>query len=156
MVLKIDKILYNILMSNKTVKTAPLLKRLKERGWRITVQRRTVAEVLTGNNLHLTAEEVFRRAKEDIPEISRATVYNILGDLVGMGEIGELQFCTGSTLYDPNAPVPHHHMVCTQCGKIYDVQPKGINQLDLPKEVKHGFSIDRIEVVFRGQCSACS
>lgn len=138
------------------IKTEPLLKRLKDRGWRITVQRRTVAEVLTGRNLHLTAEEVFRRAKKAVPEISRATVYNVLGDLVSMGEVGEVQFGSGSAVYDPNFPVPHHHIVCTRCGKIYDVQPEGIDRLGIPEDKKDGFILDRVEVIFRGRCTECA
>ncbi|MFP4383509.1 MAG: Fur family transcriptional regulator [Spirochaetia bacterium] len=142
-------------MNSKTIQTPPLMERLRDRGWRITVQRRTVAEVLTGRNIHLTAEEVFRRAKESVPEISRATVYNILGDLVTMGEVGEVQFGAGSTIYDPNSPTPHHHLVCTRCGKVYDVMPKGLDQLELPKSQKEEFILDRVEVIFRGRCSRC-
>ncbi|MCY0924615.1 transcriptional repressor, partial [Streptomyces sp. H27-G5] len=67
-----------------------LLGRLRGRGWRMTSQRRVVAEVLDGDHVHLTADEVHARAVERLPEISRATVYNALGELVVLGEVREL------------------------------------------------------------------
>ena len=48
----------------------------------MTAQRRVVAEVLDGEHVHLTADEVHARAVAKLPEISRATVYNTLGELV--------------------------------------------------------------------------
>src|SRR5689334_13495791 len=67
-----------------------LLERLRGRGWRMTSQRRVVAEVLDGDHVHLTADEVHARAAERLPEISRATVYNALGELVSLGEVIEV------------------------------------------------------------------
>lgn len=62
-----------------------LLERLRGRGWRMTSQRRVVAEVLDGEHVHYTADEVHARAAQRLPEISRATVYNTLGELVSSG-----------------------------------------------------------------------
>ena len=90
-----------------------------------------------------------------MPEISRATVYNALGELVDMGELQEVQIEPGPALYDPNAPTPHHHLVCKNCGKIYDIHPRGVEQLELAPEDRDGFSLERVEVVFRGRCAEC-
>ena len=51
-----------------------LVQRLRDRGWRLTVQRRVVAEVLAGDHVHLTADAVHGRAQLVLPEISLATV----------------------------------------------------------------------------------
>ena len=72
------------------VDEASLLERLRTRGWRVTPQRRAVAEVLTGDHVHLTADEVHERARARLPEVSLATVYNTLGELVDMGEVLEI------------------------------------------------------------------
>jgi len=53
-----------------------LVLRLRARGWRITAQRRVVAEVLAGEHIHLTADAVYSQARQLLPEISLATVYN--------------------------------------------------------------------------------
>jgi len=62
-----------------------------------------VTEVLDGDHLHLTAEAVHGRARERLPEISLATVYNTLNELVAMGEVLEISGAGGAKRYDPNA-----------------------------------------------------
>ncbi len=86
-----------------------LLERLRGRGWRMTAQRRVVAEVLDGEHVHLTADEVHSRAVAKLPEISRATVYNTLGELVSLGEVLEVatdRAPSGTTQRAPPAPPP--------------------------------------------------
>ena len=58
----------------------PFTQGLRDRGRRITPQRRAVAEVLVGENMHLAAEQVFESARRLVPEISLATVYNTLNE----------------------------------------------------------------------------
>jgi Fur family ferric uptake transcriptional regulator len=115
-----------------------------------------VAEVLVGDHVHLTAEELHDLARERLPEISRATVYNTLNELVAMGEVSEVRAGTGVTRYDPNVHIRHHHLVCTGCGAILDVRPEGIAGLRLTGHDRHGFSVDDVEVVFRGRCPDCA
>ena len=88
-----------------------LLERLRGRGWRLTSQRRVVAEVLDGDHVHLTADEVHARAAQRLPEISRATVYNTLGELVSLGEVAEVSTDGRAKRYDPNA----HPRTSTWC-----------------------------------------
>ena len=111
-----------------------LLERLRGRGWRMTAQRRVVAEVLDGDHVHLTADEVHARAVDRLPEISRATVYNTLGELVALGEVLEVATDRRAKRYDPNAHRPHQHLVCAQCGAIRDVHPAGDPLADLPDD----------------------
>ncbi|MFJ2111042.1 Fur family transcriptional regulator [Streptomyces sp. NPDC087850] len=134
-----------------------LLERLRERGWRMTVQRRVVAEVLDdGDHIHLTADEVHARAVARLPEISRATVYNTLGEMVTLGEVIEVSTDRRAKRYDPNAHRPHHHLVCARCGAIRDVHPSGDPLADLPTGERFGFTISGVEVTYRGLCPNCS
>ena len=41
--------------------STPLLERLRAVGWRLTPQRRVIAEAMGGDHVHLTAEEVLER-----------------------------------------------------------------------------------------------
>src|SRR3954451_8285177 len=100
-----------------------LLERLRGRGWRLTSQRRVVAEVLNGDHVHLTADDVHARAGRRLPEISRATVYNTLNELVALGEVLEVGTDARAKRYDPNARSAHQHLVCNACGTIRDVHP---------------------------------
>ena len=85
----------------------------------MTKQRELVLEVVRANKEHHTAAEIFAIAKMQMPTISRATVYNNLKTLENMGLIRRI---TGDDAFDryDSAFVPHGHMVCTECGKMWD------------------------------------
>jgi Fur family ferric uptake transcriptional regulator len=133
-----------------------LLERLRERGWRMTAQRRVVAEVLDGDHVHLTADEVHARASSRLPEISRATVYNTLGEMVSIGEIIEVATHGRAKRYDPNAHRPHQHLVCSNCGTIRDVHPHGDPLAALPAGERFGFAVSEVQVTYRGLCPDCA
>ncbi|MDX3236826.1 transcriptional repressor [Streptomyces sp. ME03-5709C] len=133
-----------------------LLERLRGRGWRMTSQRRVVAEVLDGDHVHLTADEVHARAARLLPEISRATVYNTLGELVLLGEVVEVSTDGRAKRYDPNAHRPHQHLVCSRCGTVRDVHPTGDPLADLPPAERFGFTVSRAEVTYWGLCPSCA
>jgi Fur family ferric uptake transcriptional regulator len=132
-----------------------LIDRLRQRDWRLTAQRRVVAEVLIGEHVHLTAEAVHLRARALLPEISLATVYNTLNELVAMGEVREVQAGEGPRRYDPNVTFPHQHLQCVRCGTLWDVEPAGAAGLALPAEQQRGFRLLDVDIVFRGLCPDC-
>jgi Fe2+ or Zn2+ uptake regulation protein len=132
-----------------------LLERLRSRGWRLTPQRRAVAEVLRGEHVHLSAEVVHEQARRRLPEISLATVYNTLNELVAMGEVIEVTAGEGAKRYDPNVGVRHQHLHCVRCNELLDVRPVGERSLRLPAAQRHGYEIIDMEIVFRGLCPDC-
>ena len=121
----------------------------------MTPQRRVVAEVLDGEHVHLSAEAVHGRSQLRLPEISLATVYNTLNELVAMGEVLELSTGPGPKRYDPNVRVAHHHLVCTSCGDVRDVHPRGLADLRLEGDEAAGYQVAGVDVVFRGLCANC-
>lgn len=133
-----------------------LLERLRDRGWRLTAQRRVVAEVLEGDHVHYTADEVHARATGRLPEIARATVYNTLSELVSIGEVIEVSTDGRAKRYDPNARHSHQHLVCSSCGTIRDVHPAGDPLAVLPEAERYGFTIADATVTYRGTCPSCT
>jgi Fur family ferric uptake transcriptional regulator len=138
------------------VKRGPtLLERLRRRrGWRLTAQRRVVAEVLDGEHVHLTPDEVLQRARQRLPEISLATVYNALNELVALGEVRVVETGRGRVRYDPNVDRPHDHLVCLGCGALRDVYPRG--RLSLPPSQRFGHRVVGRETTFKGYCRRCA
>ena len=130
-----------------------LVERLRERGWRLTAQRRVIAEAMAGEHVHLTADEVLERAQRALPEVSRATVYNTLNEMVSIGEVLEITHADGRKRYDPNATERHQHLLCVGCGRMMDVHA---DEPHLPADQHHGFEVHDIEVTFRGRCPECA
>lgn len=130
----------------------PLVERLRHRGWRLTAQRRVIAEAMTGEHVHLTADEVLERSRAALPEVSRACVYNTLNELVELGELLELTHDDGRKRYDPNVTDRHHHLVCVECGRMLDVH---VDDPRLAADQRHGFEVVDVEVTFRARCPAC-
>lgn len=131
---------------------AALIDRLRHRGWKLTAQRRVIAEAMTGDHVHMTADEVLIRAREALPEVSRATVYNTLNEMVTIGELLEITHADGRKRYDPNVSERHHHLLCIECGRMLDVHA---DDPLLPADQRHGYELLGVEVTFRARCPGC-
>ena len=128
-----------------------LVERLEAAGLRLTAQRRAIAEALDGPDRHVGADELLDRARVTIPEIGRATVYKAVAAFVATGEVSEFVSPGEPTRYDPNAHVPHHHLVCQSCGSITDI----VVDDDLLTLAPDGFVAEAAELVLHGRCAAC-
>jgi Fe2+ or Zn2+ uptake regulation protein len=127
--------------------------KIRAAGLRVTPQRRAVWSAFGhGEGGHLTADEVFARARTELPELSRATVYNTLAAFVGAGMLQAVE-SRGAVLYDPNPDPDHHHFRCRGCDRLYDVHVAGVEDLRVSEEA---FVVDRRTVLLRGLCPACS
>jgi Fe2+ or Zn2+ uptake regulation protein len=127
---------------------------LKAQGRRVTPQRRAIIQALVENHSHPTAEQVLTRVRGNMPNLSPATVYNTLHELVDIGVLQELDLGLGERHYDV-FPANHAHLVCSRCGRIEDV-PCNSEALMPSSEHMHGFLLKECNVVFRGYCPACA
>ncbi len=130
----------------------PLLsERLTTSGLRFTRQREHVYRVLLGKPDHPVADEVFRRAKREMPDISLATVYNCLDALVQCGLVRKVQLDRGASRFCPNMQ-EHCHFCCDVCDRVFDVEmPAARAPVSMPK----GFKASRYELAVRGVCADC-
>lgn len=129
------------------------MEKLRDAGLRITPQRRAVWSVFEGEpGEHLTADEVFGLARRELPELSRATVYNTLAILVDLGLLRTVE-SRSAVLYDSNPDPAHHHFRCRDCGRLYDVRVDGIEGLGISDGRK--FAVDSKAVMLGGLCPAC-
>src|SRR5262249_24443842 len=88
-----------------------ILRQMDSENLGLTKQRRAVLSVIRASNEHLTANEVFERARQLLPGIAFATVYNSLRYLKDEGLIGEVRFGADSTRYDRTLK-RHDHAIC--------------------------------------------
>ena len=130
-----------------------LTQELRLRGLKVTPQRQAIFRALASSTVHPTAESVYATLSAEMPTISLRTVYQTLNDLVAMGELATVDVGTGSTRFDPTLE-PHHHLVCTACGRIEDVHVPGVV---VPRPDEAGsFEVTSTEIVFRGRCASCA
>ena len=126
-----------------------LTERLNTGGFRFTPQRQQVYDVLLQKRDHPTAEEVFIRAKRQMPEISHATVYNCLDALVKCGLARQVTLDRGATRFCPNMH-EHCHFYCDSCDTVFDV--------DLPAQtmkLPRGFKARHFDIAIHGTCPDC-
>jgi len=133
------------------LKNHKLNEHLATSGFRFTPQREHVYSVLLQKRDHPTAEQVFIRAKHDMPEISMATVYNCLDALVKCGLVRQVTLDRGATHFCPNMS-EHCHFYCDNCDKVFDISLPSKTGLPLPK----GFRAEHFEIAIHGRCPACA
>ena len=125
--------------------------RLATSGFRFTPQREHVYAVLLQKRDHPTAEEVFIRAKREMPDISMATVYNCLDALVKCGLARQVTLERGAARFCPNMR-EHCHFYCDTCESVFDIELPPEAGMPLPK----GFKAERYAVTIHGRCPACA
>lgn len=123
-------------------------------GLPVTTQRRVVLESILDRTDHPTADQVYEQVKERLPGLSRTTVYRILDTLVELGTIHKTCHPGSAARFDPMTQ-RHHHLVCTRCESIIDVEGQDLGTVNLPDVRALGFEIDDYHIHFRGVCAAC-
>ena len=117
----------------------------------MTKQRAVILEVIRSDMCHHTADEIFTLAKEKLPGISRATVYNNLKVLEAEKLIRRITGDALSDRYD-NSYVPHGHMICEECGKVRDFDLRNFDK-QLSEAIGSEFSSYELKV--RYTCDEC-
>ncbi len=110
-----------------------------------------IEKVVTESKEHLTAEQVFLKAKRLTPKISMATVYNNLNNLIREKRIKKIATSDGADRFDNL--IPHAHLVCEKCGGITDVMLDDICD-DL--STKLGIDVTSYDLKINYVCPKCS
>ena len=127
---------------------------------RYSKQRNLVLNILRENPVHPTAEWIFEKAKEEMPGIGVATVYRNLNALVEAGEIERIPGIDGVDRFDGNH-MPHYHMKCNACGKLFDLEPESEAALQrMETVIRETFPMEAVEItlntmLLKGTCGQC-
>ncbi|MDB4967009.1 MAG: Peroxide stress regulator [Myxococcales bacterium] len=121
---------------------------LREHGIQPSAQRLAVAGYVLSTDEHPSAEEVLRRAKAQLPMISRATVYNTLNLFCKKGLVRQLVLAEGNVVFDCNVEL-HHHFIDVDTGTIHDVPWKAVRVSNMDRIP--GYDVEEYMVVMRGK-----
>jgi Fe2+ or Zn2+ uptake regulation protein len=131
-----------------------LLEQFRQKGLKITPQRRVILELLAQDDSHPTVDEVYQRVLSIMPDVSRTTVYNTFRELCDLGELTPVHdLSEGGQRYDTNGE-EHHHLYCVRCHALVDID-HGFAGLTLAPEEASGYRILSRQVTFHGVCPDC-
>lgn len=92
----------------------------------MTKQQQLIMDIIYGSYRHLSAEQIFTAAKEQMPHIAFGTIYRNLSSMVSENMIRRIPMGEGEPdRYDRNV-IEHGHAVCTVCGEMCDVDTSGL------------------------------
>lgn len=120
----------------------------------VTRQRRAVFKSVLHRDDHPSADEIYAAVRRQLPQISRMTVYRILGNFVALGLLTKTSHPGSVARFDPKTQ-QHHHLVCRDCGAIVDWEDARLDRLVWPDVRRLGFEIEDYHIHFRGRCAAC-
>ena len=129
--------------------------RLTAAGERVTRQRLLVADALAASGRRLTAEELYRSLRRRDPAIGRATVFRTLETLVEAGVARRLELDGHVYAYVACLPAHHHHIACTRCGRVEEIDEAYVTPIAERLADEMGFEIDDARLDFYGRCATC-
>ena len=137
------------------METTDLLRALRERGLRMTPQRRAiVAEVLRAQG-HISPTAIARRVQAQMPGVNASTVYRTLSLLEEVGVLQHSHVESGAEYH--RAEEAHHvHLTCRRCGRDDELSLEEAGRLRQLIRRHHGFQADLTHFAITGLCADCA
>lgn len=140
--------------------TIEYIKKLfKKKGYKFTIQKKIILEVLLENKEHKNAKQIHDKVKNQ--NIGITTVYRTLNLFTELDIVKEINI-SGTSYYEIKifSKNPFHiHFKCLKCNSIIDINNKDINLncLDLKQKVESVSNLDiyDINIMFTGLCKSC-
>jgi Fur family peroxide stress response transcriptional regulator len=123
-------------------------------GLAATHQRQVIYEAVVATAGHHSPDAVYTEVRRRTPSISLATVYKNLRLFVEHGLLREVNPHTSTLLVEGNLE-PHHHLVCTRCKAVQDIEGDFINYKKLSRLAPRGFDLAQPLVEVFGLCRRC-
>jgi len=126
----------------------------REHGLKVTPQRIAIYRELLNSATHPAADTIYQIVKKEYTNISFDTVNRTLLTFAKIGLVEVVETFGGAKRFDPNV-TNHHHIHCTQCGKILDFYSRAYDNLAVPDGVYEQFQVVSKRVILKGICKEC-
>lgn len=127
---------------------------IRAAGLRVTESRRAVYEALR-QHPHATAETVHDSVSQVLASTSLQSVYNALSDFTAAGLVRRIEPAGHPMMFELRVDDNHHHLVCTRCGDVSDVDCATGHAPCLTPVDARGYRVAVAEVTYWGLCAAC-
>ncbi len=136
-------------------KSGELISRLRGQGFRLTPQRMMILSAIEDGKGHICAEEIYAKVTAKYPHVNISTVYRTLELLKKLGMVIETDLGDGRLRYHSTDKGHHHHLVCTECGAIIDIDESTLVRLQDVLLHQYNFSAGLKHVAIFGLCEKC-
>ena len=127
---------------------------LKEKGLRVTLQRRIILDYIHDNKDHITAESIINHVHSKFPQVNKSTIYRTL-DLLEKNDCVFKSKSQDKTIYHHAEEGHHHHLICNRCGKTFDYDEDVLLPVRKKLEKTLGFQINFNHLIMNGLCKEC-
>lgn len=131
------------------------LDHLREKGVRLTDQRKALIKYLITSHAHPTVEEIYNDLQDEAGSMSLATIYNNLRVLVDAGIVYEMKFTDVSSRFD-FIRHKHYHIICTNCGKVADFEVPDVSGIKQQAREQTGYVVNEVKLELYGICPECA
>jgi Fur family transcriptional regulator, stress-responsive regulator len=129
--------------------------RLHAAGLKVTKGRTAALEALA-EHPHATAEQLHGRIEDAGVPMTLQAVYLALQVLTDHGVLRRIEPAGSPARYEVRVGDNHHHLVCTRCARVVDVDCEIGEAPCLRPTDTHGFSVAQAEITFWGLCPGCA
>lgn len=124
---------------------------LQEKGLKITTARVEVLDLLERKGDPSDVVFIVDNLKT---HADQATIYRVIEVLTKNGIVNKIDFGDGKYRYEL-AGDHHHHLICTSCSRIEDVEGESLKNLEKQIRDKNRFLIKSHSLEFFGLCQNC-
>lgn len=132
------------------------IKLLKSVGLKVTEPRLTILQLMQDSReemQHFSAEDIYKLLLERESEIGLATVYRVLNQFEEVNILTRHNFDANKAVYELNFNHQHDHIICTDCGKIFEFSDPEIERRQREISQKHGMELTTHSLYLYGKCS---
>ncbi len=129
---------------------------LKQAGLKVTLPRMKILEILqeqSGKDHHMTAEDIYRALIQAGEEIGLATVYRVLTQFESAGLIKRHYFEGNQSVFELNEGGPHDHIVCLDCGSIFEFHDELVDRRQKEIASEQGFNLSDRSLILYAHCN---
>lgn len=131
----------------------PTRNELKKAGLKTTVPRLKILGILEESSVrHMTAEDVYKELLDAGEDIGLATVYRVLTQFETAGLVIRHNFEGGRSVFELDDEGHHDHIVCVECGRVFEFYDKTIEERQRKVAEKAGFVLQDHSLHMYGVC----
>ena len=135
------------------------IKLLKSVGLKVTEPRLTILALMQETReqmQHFSAEDIYKLLLEKESDIGLATVYRVLNQFEEAGILVRHNFDANKAVFELNIEQDHDHIICMDCGKVFEFKDPDIERRQREISEKHGMKLATHSLYLYGNCQDSS